>query len=171
VERFLQSFVLQIFDRNPKPKGEKKTKQNKEVQEKEYVCCFLLTLFFFFGWRFFSARKNGYYSVSLVSQNFLIKIAIPNRLMIICLLSILVEEKISETGDRSGLCSSNSSIHRSQLVSRNSVVGCHKDQRSTHVCMYVCMYSIVCVTDEEVQQQTSGSVLSDMKLEAGWRRW
>lgn len=127
--------------------------------------------FFFFGWRFFSARKNGYYSVSLVSQNFLIKIAIPNRLMIICLLSILVEEKISETGDRSGLCSSNSSIHRSQLVSRNSVVGCHKDQRSTHVCMYVCMYSIVCVTDEEVQQQTSGSVLSDMKLEAGWRRW
>jgi hypothetical protein len=60
VERFLQSFVLQIFDRNPKPKGEKKTKQNKEVQEKEYVCCFLLTLFFFFlGGDFFQQEKMG----------------------------------------------------------------------------------------------------------------
>ncbi len=85
--KILAKFCFANFDRNPKRKGKKnKTKQNEVVQEKEYVCCFLLMLFLiliFFWVEIFSARKNGYYSISLVSQNFLRKIAIPNRLMII----------------------------------------------------------------------------------------
>ncbi len=80
-------FCFAKFDRNPKPKPKGKGKDTKTKQrssrEREYVCCFLLTPFFFFWVEIFSARKNGYHSISLVSQNFLHKIAIPNRLMII----------------------------------------------------------------------------------------
>lgn len=85
MERFVQSFVLQNLIGTQKPKGKGKGTKTKQrsSREREYVCCFLLTPFFLLGGDFFSARKNGYYSISLVSQNFLHKIATPNRLMII----------------------------------------------------------------------------------------
>ncbi len=55
--KILAKFCFAKFDRNPKRKGKKtKTKQNEEVQEKEYVCCFLLMLFFL-GGDFFSKNK------------------------------------------------------------------------------------------------------------------
>ncbi len=87
MERFVQSFVLQILIGTQKPKGKGKGNQNKTKKFKRKRVCLLLLVdaffFFFLGGDFFSARKNGYHSISLVSQNFLHKIAIPNRLMII----------------------------------------------------------------------------------------
>jgi hypothetical protein len=84
--KILAKFCFANFDRNPKGKGKGKETKTKQRSSRERVCLLLLVdafFFFFLGGEFFSKKKIGYYSISLVSQNFLHKIAIPNRLMII----------------------------------------------------------------------------------------